>query len=243
VRTGVRDEVPAVQREAMGSASALGLGRHAFLEVEDSGRVLDETFLRHIFDPFFAARVSSRGIALAIAQRVVERQRGAIYAWSAPERGTTFVVLLPEVQPAPVREVAFVPHARRAGRVLVVDDDPGVLEVTCAMLASRGWAVQRAATATEGLASLRNGLPDVVLLDLTLPRSGSLGDRDLAEVVRAEFPDLSIVLMSGLSTARSEGELGCADGFVPKPFSGAELHGALERALARRPSRQPQPAG
>ena len=240
VRTGRRERDPGIEHDALGKATELGLRNHAFLEIEVAGRLLDETSL-HLFDPFFAARASGRGMALAIVQRVVERQNGAIYAHSAPGRGTTIVVLLPEVSP-PIREAVLVPRARSGGRVLVIDDDPGVREVVCAMLAGRGWSVQRAVGVRDALTALRGGMPDVVLLDLTLPSADALGEHGMPVYLRNEFPALPIVLMSGLSDARSDEELGCANGFVQKPFSGAELHGALERALGPRTARQPLPA-
>ena len=117
------------------------------------------------------------------------------------------------------------------GRVLVIDDDEGVLAVVCAIISRRGWLPERAADAESALAAVRARAPDVVLLDQGLP--GPDG-RSLLRRLREEAPALPVVVMSGRPWLESAADGPEPDGFVPKPFTGDELTGALARALAER---------
>src|SRR5262245_32519924 len=110
------------------------------------------------------------------------------------------------------------------GRVLVVDDDEGVLAVVCAIVSRRGWLSERAADAESALAAVRTRAPDVVLLDQGLP--GGPDGRSVLRRLREEAPAVPVVLMSGRPWLDDDSGGLEPDGFVPKPFSGDELAGA-----------------
>ncbi len=116
-------------------------------------------------------------------------------------------------------------------RVLVIDDDPGILDVVTAALEAEGFAVDPATDAESGLAEARRRDYDVVVLDLMLPdRPGTEVCRDLraessVPIVMLTAKDAELDRVVGL-------ELG-ADDYVTKPFSLAELVSRI-RALIRR---------
>ncbi|MBW2426627.1 MAG: response regulator transcription factor [Deltaproteobacteria bacterium] len=111
-----------------------------------------------------------------------------------------------------------------AKRILVVDDEPDILELTRFALSQEGFQVETAATGDEAMATLRRTRPDLVVLDLMLP------DRPGTEICRSmrstpELADVPVIML----TARSDEvdrivgfELG-ADDYVTKPFSPREL--------------------
>lgn len=121
-------------------------------------------------------------------------------------------------------------------RILVVDDEPDILELVRFGLTQEGFAVEIASSATEGLESVAARIPDLLVLDLMLP---DLSGSEVCRRLRAqrETATLPIVML----TARAEEvdrvvgfELG-ADDYVTKPFSAREL--ALRvRAVLRRSS-------
>ena len=122
-----------------------------------------------------------------------------------------------------------------ADRILVVDDEPDLLELVRFNLGQAGFQVATAASGAEGLEAIRRQAPDLVLLDLMLP---DLPGTELCRQVRAdpELSELPILML----TARSEEidrvvgfELG-ADDYLTKPFSPRELTLRVRAILRRR---------
>ena len=120
-------------------------------------------------------------------------------------------------------------------RVLVVDDEPDLLELVRINLAQSGYTVETAASGSDALTALRRAPPDVMILDLMLP---DLSGTELCARVRADqrLAALPIIML----TAKSEEidrvvglELG-ADDYVTKPFSPRELALRVRAVLRRR---------
>jgi phosphate regulon transcriptional regulator PhoB len=122
-----------------------------------------------------------------------------------------------------------------SARVLVVDDEPDLLELVRVNLATAGYTVETAATGSDALAALRRAAPDVMILDLMLP---DISGTELCARVRADqrLTGLPIIML----TAKSEEidrvvglEIG-ADDYVTKPFSPRELALRVRAVLRRR---------
>jgi len=102
-------------------------------------------------------------------------------------------------------------------KVLVVDDEPSVRDVLSRFLVERGYEVDAAADGQEALAMIRADMPDIVLLDLKMPRLGGI---ELLQLLREEGVDVAVITISGHAdedTARESLRLGAAD-FINKPF-------------------------
>ena len=103
------------------------------------------------------------------------------------------------------------------GSVLIVEDDPSVRDVLQVVLDSEGYEVVLAADGFEALDRLDEGLPDLVLLDLMLPRLD--GASVVAELERRGlWPGIPIVVLSAATQADRWAARIRADGFIPKPF-------------------------
>ena len=230
-------ESPAVQAAA--AAPVWGAGG-VCLEVGDTGPGMDVSTQERIFDPFFSTKFAGRGLGLSATLGVVRASGGTIVVESAPDKGTTVRVYLPESTP---RELAARPSAvaeprfgealrvRRSGAVLVVDDDPAVLHASQRLLQRLGQRVILATSgeqAVELFTAQMDGI-GLVLLDLAMP--GMDGWEVLAALRRLR-PSTYVVVASGcdLAALRSEPREVEPDGWLQKPFCTKDLSAFLAPA-------------
>ena len=127
-----------------------------------------------------------------------------------------------------------------SARILVVEDDPGVAELVEVVLMGEGYSVALARDGADGLLLARDWKPDLILLDLSLPKlDGSAVVRLLkAEPETAEIP---IVLMSAARTIRAQtDQLQEADAALSKPFDIEALLTQVAFHLPRRQAPEPE---
>lgn len=118
------------------------------------------------------------------------------------------------------------------GRILVVEDDPSILRGLQLNLGMEGYSVRSAMDGETGLAMARSERPDLLVVDVMLPRLGGL---DLIRALRVDDPDLPILVLSakGQEADKVAGlDLG-ADDYVVKPFSLRELLARIAAGLRR----------
>ncbi len=118
-----------------------------------------------------------------------------------------------------------------AATILVVDDEPQIRRVLRTTLISHGYTAVEARSAEEALELLREGRPDLILLDVNLPgRSGLEACRE----IRATS-DIPIIMLTVRNTERDKVEAldAGADDYVVKPFSAEELMARIRAALRR----------
>jgi two-component system, NtrC family, response regulator AtoC len=119
-----------------------------------------------------------------------------------------------------------------AARILVADDDPDIREVLCDRLLAEGYAVQRAADGAEALAMVRLDPPDLLLLDLMMPRVGGL---EVLDTLRAEGLEVTAVIITAAGTVARAVEAmrkGAYD-FLTKPFDPQQVLLTVRKALER----------
>jgi DNA-binding response OmpR family regulator len=129
------------------------------------------------------------------------------------------------------------PELRRR-RILLVDDDPNLLVVLSEQLSDDGFEVATARDGQEALRRLEAGWPDLIVLDLTMPRVDGV---TLAHQIK-EQADLPIIILSATDTVASRvrllGEV--AEDYVAKPYHYPELRARIERVLRRLGDRIPR---
>jgi DNA-binding NtrC family response regulator len=126
------------------------------------------------------------------------------------------------------------PEPRRV-RVLVADDDPTCAAGLATLLSGEGFDVSTAANGQDALTSIEASAPDVLLTDVLMPELDGLA---LLAAVRARFPEVFVVVMSGVDR-RAEASLeGGALAFVSKPFELDDLVGVIDAAIQLRDERR-----
>ncbi len=126
----------------------------------------------------------------------------------------------------------------RPRRILLVDDDPNLLVVLAEQLRDDGYEVATARDGQEALRRLEAGWPDLILLDLMMPRVDGLA---LARQIKARA-DLPIIVLSAIDTADSKARLldEVAEDYVSKPYHYPELRARIQRVLRRLGDRIPR---
>ena len=116
-------------------------------------------------------------------------------------------------------------------RILLVDDDPNLLVLLADQLRADGFEVQTARDGEEALRRLRSGWPDLLIVDMMMPRMDGL---TLAREVKAQA-DLPIIVLSAIETADSKADLldEVAEDYVTKPYHYPELRARIIRVLRR----------
>ena len=121
----------------------------------------------------------------------------------------------------------------RPGRVLIVDDDPGIRQVLDLVLAGEGFEVRQAGDGSEGLAILDRWQPDLILLDLVMPVMDAWAFRDKQRQTES-IADIPVIVLSASSNLRCQQTAAIEPAaVVPKPFDlnllletvGQVLHG------------------
>jgi ammonium transporter, Amt family len=212
------------------------------LEVTDTGIGMTPDQLARLFQPFTQADSSTTrtyggtGLGLTITRHFCELMGGTIEVRSTPDQGSTFTVLLP-LTPRVTEQIdadfdtmaPFAESAPDAPLVLVIDDDPGALEVIGRILSREGYRVARAVGGEQGLRLARELAPDVITLDVMMPRTD--GWAVLAALktdpALAETP---VVMISIVDERRLGFALGASD-YLTKPVERRRLVDAVRRHI------------
>jgi len=230
LETVAPDGVLAAAHPALAAA-----GRVVRLTVRDTGRGMDAATLERLFEPFFTTKPPGEGtgLGMAIVHGIVTAHGGAITVESTPGVGTTFEIFLP-ARGAVQAAAAAAPAAatRGEGRVLVVDDEVMIVNLTARVLARRGYDVTTATTPAAALDMVSSGARpfDLLITDQTMPGMTGLA---LAERVHALHPALPIILMTGyaeLGGAEKAGRRAIAELLI-KPIENEALAAAVARVL------------
>jgi signal transduction histidine kinase/CheY-like chemotaxis protein len=215
-------------------------GEYVALEVSDTGEGMDPALNARIFEPFFTTKPSGSGLGLAAVLGIVSAHRGVIRVAEEPGGGTLFQVLFPpsagRAEPVPeVREP--VARASEGGRILVVDDEPAVLELAQEFLERAGFEVLTAPGGGKGVEIFRthSGEVDAVVLDIVMSEGGA--EEALLEI-RLIRPDVPVVLISGYDMENTLVGFAADDisSFLRKPFEPEELVQSVCNAVAAAPS-------
>ncbi|MFW6180864.1 MAG: ATP-binding protein, partial [Spirochaetota bacterium] len=212
-------------------------GEYVMLGVSDTGCGMDRETREHLFEPFFTTKGvgEGTGLGLATVYGIVKQNEGFINVYSEPGQGTIFRIYFPRCTGAQETEDAKggegVP--RGSGEtVLLVEDEPAILELGRVMLEQLGYRVVAAGTPDEALERAGVQEEDIRLLvtDVVMPH---MNGRELAERLRERRPGLKCLFLSGYTAdiIARHGVLEEGVHFIQKPFTMTELAMQVRAAL------------
>lgn len=213
-------------------------GRYVEVVIADDGPGMSAAVRKQAFDAFFTTKATGTGLGLATARSIVEKHRGAIDFVTSPERGTRFRILLPATERTPASVESPIPETgvTPPARILVMDDNPTIREVTRSMLELSGHDVEVASEGREAISiveqSAQQNRPfDLAILDLTIP--GGMGGKDAVERLRPLHPGLRVIASTGYSVGAEASDPAAHgfDAFLSKPYAMADLLFVVQTTL------------
>ncbi len=213
-------------------------GFYARLSISDTGHGIKPDIIERIFEPFFTTKEPGRGtgMGLAMVHGIVTNLGGVIYAYSEPDKGSTFHVLLPKImEPPPLENSMEILFEKGSERILYVDDEKFIIDMAEEMLGSLGYRVTITQSSLEALSIFRQNMNgfDLIITDQTMP---DLTGINLAKAIVAERPDIPIILCTGftdlieLEKVQSMG-IRC---YIMKPYSKADISKTIRQVLDHR---------
>lgn len=212
-------------------------GDFATISFSDSGQGLDAHVLAHVFEPFFEVKdEKAEGLGLAAVYGIVMQHDGWIDVDSILGMGTTFTIFLPATLVQEGEDETDIPviddFSSIGKRILLVEDNDAVRDITEKMLRESGYEVIGAHDAAEAFArfAAERGDFQLVLSDVVLPGDNGL---TLVDNLKSHKPDLAVLLSSGYADTLVDWNIVQARGyrFLRKPYVMPELLKAVRESL------------
>ncbi|HEX2554659.1 MAG TPA: ATP-binding protein [Microvirga sp.] len=209
-----------------------------FVEVSDTGVGMPSDVVARVFEPFFTTKEVGKGtgLGLSMVYGFAQQSGGHVGIRTQPGRGTTVTVLLRAVSPdLPPDARRHLPAALPTGteRVLLVEDDPQVLQSVSSQLLDLGYRVTAVADGLDALNLLRQDQPfDLLFTDLVMPKG--MSGVDLARHARDLRPGIKVLLTSGYAeeTFARHGRPDEGMQMLRKPYRRQDLAAMLRRVLS-----------
>jgi PAS domain S-box-containing protein len=219
--------------------SGMRQGRYVVLSITDTGCGMSQDVMERIFDPYYTTKPKGEGtgLGLAIVHGIVRSLGGGISVRSMPGQGSSFHIYLPMVSSGPLHEAGQAEHMPCGReRVLVIDDEKNIVEVTRQMLERLGYRVTTHQSSTEALDHFARNAHgyDLVISDLTMPKMN--GDQLARKMVEIK-PDIPIIICTGFSDLMPGGMVGGTGirDVLVKPVMLNVLARTVRRVLDERP--------
>jgi CheY-like chemotaxis protein len=211
--------------------------REGRLSVSDNGCGMNKEVLDNIFEPFFTTKDVGKGTGLGLATvyGIVKQNNGFINVYSEPDIGTTIKIYLPthgikavEDHKEKIEEFPI----SKGETVLVVEDDPSILNIMQKILEHLGYSVltSSAPEKTKNIVKEYTSTIHLLITDVIMPK---MNGRDLAEQLQTDYPDLKCIFMSGYTADAIVNQeiLDKKVNFIQKPFSRIELAEIVRKVL------------
>jgi PAS domain S-box-containing protein len=214
-------------------------GRYVKVAIADKGRGVDKRSVAKIFDPYFTTKPAASGLGLSISYSIIKKHGGLLELEKTSPRGATFAFYLPATDAEPVIAEPVVENrifSFTNQRVLVMDDEAGIRDITSELLGTLGYEVTAVPDGSEALKTYEKAMRrgenfQVVILDATI--RGGMGGLATIERLRELDPNVIAIICSGYSDEAALAKF-LAYGFqaaLAKPFTRDELANVLQRAL------------
>lgn len=208
------------------------------MEIQDNGIGIPANVLDKIFDPYFSTKQKGNGLGLAITHSIISKHGGHISVQSPPGAGTTFTIYLPASTESsiPLKKKEEAKLIAKKSRIMIMDDEEMVRNITQAMLRQMGHDVVLVEDGTEALRLYKETIGsetpiDLIIMDLTIP--GGMGGKAAAQEILTVDKRAKIIVSSGYSNdpvmANFKDYGFCAA--IAKPYQLPELTKTISKSL------------
>lgn len=215
-------------------------GAYVLLSVSDTGMGMTEEVKENIFEPFYTTKDIGKGTGLGLSTvyGIIKQHGGYINVYSEPGKGTTFRVYIPVGYPDLKEEPVRVNNNIQKGTesILVVEDDPTLLNLIVDILQPLGYRILQAANGTEAIEICETFEEkiDLLLTDVIMP---GMNGRMLADKLTSKRPKMKVIYMSGYTdnTIAHHGILEPGIVLLQKPLTQSSLANKIREVLDKEP--------
>jgi two-component system cell cycle sensor histidine kinase/response regulator CckA len=226
-------------------------GEYVTLTVSDTGTGMTEEVKAHLFEAFFTTKPFGTGLGLATCRTIIQQSGGHIDVSSEIREGTTFKIYLPrveqplQIETEPVRSIPLLQEiealraseglssipSKSSHRILVVDDEVSIRQLTTELLTRAGFVVDGATDGAAGWAALQARHYDLVITDNFMPHVTGI---EMVKKIQAESMNLPVIMATAIFP-QEEFQLHPWLQSIPtllKPFRAAELLSTVRKVLS-----------
>ena len=210
-------------------AGSLPAGEYVRVTVSDTGTGMPPEVISRAFEPFFTTKEVGKGTGLGLSQvyGFIRQSGGEVVIDSKEGEGTTISIYLPAVVSDTLDAAAS--HTER---VLIVEDEPDLMDVAASLFTSMGYDVVTAASGREAIEVLEHKDVDILFTDVVMPNG--MDGLELAAYAREHYPHTKIMLASGYplpALKQRHGKDFSEFAFVNKPYRLSDLARTLRSAM------------
>jgi nitrogen-specific signal transduction histidine kinase/CheY-like chemotaxis protein len=219
----------------------VGHREFAVVEIEDTGKGIDEKIKEKIFEPYFTTKENGTnlGMGLYLVDKIIREHGGFVELDSEKDKGTRFSIYLPLptkiAEPETAKEEQTNGGLTKKQKILVVDDEDVVRELIKGVLADEPTEILEAPDGTKALEIFKeqHGSIDLVILDMIMP--GIKGDEVLREM-RLIRKDIKVIISSGFMSEEQRDSLKKykVDAFLDKPFRDKDVIHTIIEVLSKK---------
>ncbi len=212
------------------------------IAIHDEGIGIPEKNISRIFDPYFSTKQKGSGLGLTISFSIINKHDGIITVDSKLGAGSTFYIYIPAfTKQVKSKEQPKDKVLKGTGKILVVDDEPMILELANKMLSDLGFSVDLAREGIEAISLYNKAVAEearysLVIMDLTIP--GGMGGKDAIDEILKIDPKAKVIVCSGYSNdpiIANFHDYGFCNALT-KPFRMSELSKKINEVLGASPN-------
>ncbi|WP_373529261.1 response regulator [Nostoc sp.] len=213
------------------------VGHYIVVTVSDTGIGIPREILDRIFEPFFTTKEVGKGTGLGLSTvlGIIKSHKGFVNVDSELGADTSFKVYLPAVEGMEtLKQADLIPSTGEGELILVVDDEPAILEITKTSLETHNYKAIVASDGIEAIALYAKNMEKIsaVLMDVMLP---SLDGLTAIRTLQKINPEVRIIATSGLMSSNKLGTIAAlgVNTFLSKPYTVNELLLSLQKVLSK----------